>query len=71
VHVVERSLRESDALLLCSDGLHNVVQPAMMLQIISASPNVDSAAQALVDKAIDLGTRDNATALVIRNEGDR
>jgi protein phosphatase len=71
VAVVERSLGENDALLLCTDGLHNVVRPAMMLEIIAASPNVDSAARTLVDRAIELGTRDNATALVVRNEGHR
>lgn len=70
VHVVERALGENDALLLCTDGLHNVVQPAMMLQIVGTSPNVDAAARALLDKAIELGTRDNVTALVIRNEGN-
>ena len=68
VHVVERSLAENDALLLCTDGLHNVLQPAMILHIVRTSADVDSAARALVDKAIELGTRDNVTALVIRNE---
>jgi serine/threonine protein phosphatase PrpC len=53
------------------DGLHNVVQPAMMLQIVGTSPTVDSAARALIDKAIELGTRDNVTALVIRNQGNQ
>ena len=68
VHLVERPLVPDEALLLCTDGLHNVVPAAAMLQILSTSPNVDVAARALIDRAIELGTRDNVTALVIRNE---
>lgn len=71
VHVVERPLVDGEALLLCTDGLHNVLQPAVIQQILASSPNVDEAARALIDKAIELGTRDNVTALVLRNEADR
>ena len=70
VHMVERPLTEGDALLLCTDGLHNVMQAGAIQQILASSPDVDIAARALIDKAIELGTRDNVTALVLRNEAD-
>jgi protein phosphatase len=71
VHLTERTLVDGQVLLLCSDGLHGVLQPAAMQKILAATPDVDAAAQKLVDKAIELGTRDNATALVIRYEADK
>ncbi len=66
VNVKERTLEPGDTLLLCSDGLHGVLQPQAMRDIIRAAPELDVAPRSLVEAAIANGTRDNVTALVIR-----
>ena len=66
VHLMERTLLDGQVLLLCTDGLHGVLQPPAIQQILTSTPDVEVAAQTLVDKAIELGTRDNVTALVVK-----
>lgn len=68
VHLAERDLENGDVLLLCSDGLHGVLDDAAIQQILRANTDVDAAAGALVRTALDRGSRDNVTALVVRYE---
>ena len=71
VHVTEHTLRDGDTLLLCSDGLHGVLDIPALQDIMQKAPDVNAAAQTLVDTALERGTRDNVTALVVRYEADR
>ena len=71
VHLIERTLVDGQVLLLCTDGLHGVLQPAQIQETLDGTPDVTAAAQSLVTKAIECGTRDNVTALVVRYEADR
>lgn len=68
VHLTERDLQDGDLLLLCSDGLHGVLDDNTVHQILRAHPDVDEAAGSLVKAALDRGSRDNVTALVVRYE---
>jgi protein phosphatase len=68
VHLTERDLLDGDVLLLCSDGLHGVLDDNTVHQILRAHPDVDEAAGSLVKAALDRGSRDNVTALVVRYE---
>lgn len=70
VSVAERELASGDVLLLCTDGLHGVLQPAAIRQLLMNTADFDQAPQKLVDAALDQGSRDNVTALVIRYEVD-
>lgn len=70
VHVTERALSPGDVMLLCTDGLHGVLDAAAITGILRAHPDVEGAAQQLVTAALDAGSRDNVTALVIRYEAD-
>ncbi|SRR6266511_2345424 len=70
VHLSERTLNPGEMLVLCSDGVHGVLPPATLQQVLSETSDVARAAQALVTRALDLGSRDNATALVLRYEAD-
>lgn len=70
IHLSERTLRDGDALVLCSDGIHGSVDPAGIQRIVETSPDVDQAARALVQEAMDHGSRDNVTAVVVRFEAD-
>jgi len=71
VHLAERDLESGDVLLLCSDGLHGVLEGDVLKQLLQAEPDVDRAAQELVEAALDHGARDNVTALVVRYEADK
>lgn len=69
VHVSEHDLAHGDVVLLCSDGLHGAIDDAVLAQIALSEPDVDVAARCLVDAALDMGSRDNVTALLFRFEG--
>lgn len=71
VNVTERELASGDVLLLCTDGLHGVLQPADIHRLLSGTSDIEQAPRRLVDAALAQGTRDNVTALVIRYESDR
>jgi PPM family protein phosphatase len=58
-------LAEGDTLLLCSDGLTKHVPDERITEILSAN-EPESAAQLLIDAALDGGGSDNVTVLVAR-----
>ena len=58
-------------ILLCSDGLHGVLDSDQLRIILQSTPDVDNAARTLVETAIGNGARDNVTALVVRYEAER
>ena len=70
VHMLERELTAGDVLLLCSDGLHGVADDAVLEEVLREEASPQAAAAHLVRLALDRGTRDNVTALVVRYEGD-
>jgi serine/threonine protein phosphatase PrpC len=70
VHLTERELQSGDIMLLCSDGLHGVLDAEALKQILQAHPDVEDAARELVETALDTGSRDNVTALVVRYEAE-
>jgi len=55
-----RPLQPDDRLLLCSDGLSDLVTDAMMQQFIATRTPID-ACQALIDAALDAGGHDNVS----------
>ena len=69
VHLTEAPVVPGDALLLCTDGLHGVLDSETIKGILTKAGNVEAAARALIDAALDGGGRDNVTALVVRYEG--
>jgi len=65
IHVSELDRAAADVLLLCSDGLHNVVDDAGIAAVLAEHRDPEGAARALVETALRLGTRDNVTAVVV------
>jgi PPM family protein phosphatase len=59
-------LRDADRVLLCSDGLHDMVDDESIARIMGAHERPDDAAQSLLDKALENGGRDNVTVVVAR-----
>lgn len=70
IHLTERDLKDGDVLLLCSDGLHGVMDSDAVREVLVSTPDVDAAAHRLVEAAMERGSRDNVTALVVRYEAD-
>jgi serine/threonine protein phosphatase PrpC len=62
-NIFELALLPGDRLLLCSDGLYDVVDQVDMQRLLTVQ-EPDAAAIALVDLAKERGTSDNATAVV-------
>ncbi len=68
--VNEYPLRVGDVLMLCSDGLTEMIDDVQIAGAIFASvPDVSRAAQRLVDLANAAGGRDNVSVIVVRLVG--
>jgi serine/threonine protein phosphatase PrpC len=61
-------LLPGDRLLLCSDGLSDVVGPTT-LQTLALSGETEACAEALLQAALDAGGPDNVTVLLVDPEG--
>jgi protein phosphatase len=62
------AVRPGDVILLCSDGLTSMISERQVAEIILAAPNLERAAQRLIDEANAAGGRDNITVLLFRVE---
>jgi len=60
------ALKAGDSFLLCSDGLYDSLTDERIEAILGASGSAQERAEALVQKAIEGGSRDNVTALVVQ-----
>jgi serine/threonine protein phosphatase PrpC len=69
VHLLERELTGNETLLLCSDGLHGSVPHDTLRDVLLSSQDLPAVAQSLVTTALEHGSRDNVTALVVRCSG--
>ena len=66
IHLSERQLNHGEMLLLCSDGVHNVLDERALHGLLSRDGTLEAIARAVVTAAIEHGSRDNVTALVVR-----
>lgn len=64
--IFEVDLEDNQTVLLCTDGLSNMVTDERIMEIILSSVTTEDAARKLVDEANKNGGQDNITALVIR-----
>jgi serine/threonine protein phosphatase PrpC len=63
-------LRRGDAILLCTDGLHDGVDDASIERVLCDLADPAEAALALVRLAHQSGGRNNVTVVVARAEGE-
>lgn len=68
VDYAQGDVRVGDCFVLSSDGVHGVLKP-QQVAALALQGDAEAASEALVHAALDAGTRDNATALVIRVVG--
>jgi protein phosphatase len=59
-------LAAGDTVLLCSDGLYDVVKDDEIASILAASASAEAACRRLIDLALERGAPDNVTAVVSR-----
>ena len=58
-------LQAGDRFLLCTDGLTGVVPDEQLLSFIDAQEDMQACSEALGQLALDQGSRDNVSAIVI------
>ena len=59
-------LENDDQVLLCTDGLTDMVEDTMIEQVLNEAPSSRAACKSLVDLALSNGGRDNITVIVAR-----
>src|SRR5215471_15428592 len=62
-------LRQGDVIVLCSDGLHGPVGDDEMLDMLQREPDLQKAAEGLIQKALDRDGPDNITVVLARFGG--
>jgi serine/threonine protein phosphatase PrpC len=66
VEIEERRLAAGETLLLCTDGLHDLMRDAEIEQVLAQPDTVEALAERLLAGALERGGRDNVTALLVR-----
>ena len=65
VDIFEVDLMADDVVLLCSDGLHGIVEDAEMKQVVQALPPEEAATE-LIDLANNRNASDNVSAVIVK-----
>lgn len=70
VDLTHQELRRGDALLICCDGLSNLVKKEEMAEIVTGEAAPERACERLIALANERGGNDNITVIVARVDGD-
>ena len=71
LEVIEQTLQAGDVALLCSDGLHGMVNDGEIARIlVSGSGSLEEVTASLVDAANEAGGRDNVSAVLLHYSDD-
>lgn len=65
----EAELEPGEIVLLCSDGLTNMVEERTIQKIVKNAPSLDAAARILVNRANDNGGLDNISVVLVNPTG--
>jgi len=68
IHISELRLADSEMLLLCSDGVHGVVDDGTLRELMSQDAPLEAIARSLIATAVQRGARDNVTVIVLHYE---
>jgi serine/threonine protein phosphatase PrpC len=69
VHVQELKLEPGALVLISSDGLHGVLKPDVICGLMSSGDELEVMARKLIDVALDAGSRDNVTVILMKYDG--
>ena len=70
VRLTEHELNDGDAILLCSDGLHSVLDDKAIEAVLYAGGTPKELVSELIQTALARGARDNITAVLARYHGE-
>ena len=59
------TLQSGDILLMCSDGLSNIVSDLELLEYAKEFPEPEALCRALMSKALNRGAKDNVTIVAV------
>ena len=65
IDIFERQLRAGEYIILCSDGLTNMVEDSVILQILHGAGSLSDKAERLIELANKNGGKDNITVIII------
>ncbi len=68
VDLGRQDITEDDYILLCTDGLSNLVSDKEMLDLVLEASDIDQACENLINRAKENGGFDNITVVVIHND---
>ena len=64
--IFEIEISDGEKLLLCSDGLTNMVEDYEIKKIVTKNERIEDAVRALIDQANENGGKDNISAILIQ-----
>jgi protein phosphatase len=70
VHTCEEELEEGDLILLTTDGVHGVVEHAVVSSILANCRSLEDGVKQLIEAALDQGGPDNASCILIKYSRD-
>ncbi|MEY3174903.1 MAG: Serine/threonine phosphatase stp [Planctomycetota bacterium] len=65
LQVQEIAPQSGDRFVLCSDGLNDGIPDSRIAELLASNPDPQKAAETLVQAALDGGSRDNVTCVVV------
>jgi len=71
IHVSEHRLAGGEMLLLCSDGVHDVLDLPALAPLMTNGSDPRAVSSAVAAAALERGTHDNVTAVLVRYDGGR
>ena len=71
IDVFEYSLEKNDRVLLCTDGLTNMLPDEEISRIVLGAPDISKAAETLIREANNKGGKDNISVVLVDPSGDR
>jgi protein phosphatase len=67
IDVVEHKLSPGDIALICSDGLHSMINDGKILEVLTPAPtSLEDGATRLIEAANEAGGKDNVSVVLVR-----
>ena len=70
IDIFELELEYDDQILMCTDGLTNMIEDAQILTLVKGQRDIVEKVEKLVERANQNGGRDNITVVVIEPFSD-
>lgn len=66
INLIQYNYKPGEYILLCTDGLSDMLRDENILSIFSSSDNLEEISETLLEKALEAGGRDNITFIIIQ-----